>query len=131
MIEDCFEFVNARQGWDLWDLDVESPDVVCVVPRNLIGRVTLFRGEGAMALTQILGLEEGLLNLLINPEKGMVLLKIDLGDVDGEIHSPVFLLTTDEMQPGDDELAASFIVHMCEGTRPIAELIEKAFRKDN
>jgi len=119
--DEDFVFMDARKGWDL---DLENPDIVCVVSRSGIERVTLYRKAAASERMRVLGHGEGLELLLTEPEHGLVLLQLDLVDDGGLAHQPVFLLDTGQMMPGEDEQMLAFMCAKGLDPQPEGYLIE-------
>ena len=131
VMEGEFVFVKARHGWDHWDLDLESPDVVCVVPRSGIDRVALLRNDAATGMLESVGFEEGLEELLTCPEHGLVLLAIIMKDSMGEHQEPLFLLDTGMMDPGEDEMVLAFVHNMSQEPRPDVFLFDNGLKARN
>jgi len=119
--DEAFVFVNARDGWDL---DIDALDVVCVTPRTGVEQVVLYRAAAAYEMGCVLGLGKGLYRLLSDPMHGLVLLQLDLMDVDGKRHQPVFLLDTGAMKPGEDEQMVAFLHMESQEPRPDAYMVE-------
>ncbi len=126
--EDDFVFVDARHGWDL---GIDKAEVICVVPRTGIEKITVYRGEGATGLMYVNGQGEGLEHLLTCPEDGLVLLQIELKDKQGVSHEPVFLLDPSALEAIDEDYAVYFLRTMSQEESPDAFLIENGLRESH